>query len=1069
MRNLLRISILSLFLTPFAFSQELTSDLTGSVNSDAGSVEGAQVTITYEPTNTVVTKVTGSNGKFNAGGLRPGGPYTIVVSAPGLTSQEVITTLIIGETERLNFNLASSVAADIEELVVTGSKISTDSKSGYTTIIDSETIANQPSVTRDLTDLLRLNPLVSVDNEEDGEESFTIGGAHNRTNDIKVDGVSFNDDFGLNSNGYPSQRSPLNFNSIEQLAVKVAPVSVEYSQFRGGVIDIVTKGGTNEFHGDISYFDRGDSLMGDSLEGQPVDISKDDTAIELSLGGPIIKDELFFFFTYAEAEIANPLEYGIIGSGAENILDITEDQVNQIRSTAQSLIGIDPLQADGATTSFQENTTLRLDWNINDMHRLTYNYKDVSGNQTRGDASNRDTLSLYSARYIKTESTTTNSLHLVSDLSDNLISEFYYSTKETMTDQISPSGQNMPFFEIGDAFGYTIRFGPDIYRHANDLDTETTFFKGKLTYYLNDHKITAGYENTLYDTYNVFIQNEDGSFEFDNLADFEAGIIGDYSASGSKTGIVSDAAADFEYELSSFYLMDEYTVSDRMVLTAGIRYDDYSGDDTPTNQSFLDEYGFKNGGIKGTDLVNIRFGLDYIIDDVSDINITLGTYSSKMPNVWISNAYTNTGVNIANYDEDFATSACDTSTFGGLTFSGSNTKPDCVISSISNPLNTSGKVDFIAPSFKWPESRIFNLTYNRLLPGDANLTLTYLNSREEEALYRMIDTGYPLIGDQPTVPTETAPDGRPIYNQTGKNGYNAGLYNQCCGNREVLSATFSKAFRDGDTLLSLSYTAQDAEQLSGMTSSTSNSNYGKVGAVDYNNRQVGRSIYEVQHRFLATLSSKHYFFGDNATTFNLFYGRESGQSMYPVFDTYTSNPSQYRQRAWGHDFQVNDDNLGLLYIPTYNDPLVCWSSGCENEGTAEAALREQEVLVHLYNVWGLEGYAGQISPRDAGSFPWQTTLDFSLVQELPGIREGDQFIVTFAIDNLLNLIDEDKGIVRYGYYSGRVPVIDLKIIDNTRFDYSRNAFRHNFSDPFNIDRSTTQSLWRASLGFQYKF
>jgi hypothetical protein len=87
MRNLLRISILSLFLSPFAFSQELTSDLTGSVNSDAGSVEGAQVTITYEPTNTVVTKVTGSNGKFNAGGLRPGGPYTIVVSAAGLTSR----------------------------------------------------------------------------------------------------------------------------------------------------------------------------------------------------------------------------------------------------------------------------------------------------------------------------------------------------------------------------------------------------------------------------------------------------------------------------------------------------------------------------------------------------------------------------------------------------------------------------------------------------------------------------------------------------------------------------------------------------------------------------------------------------------------------------------------------------------------------------------------------------------------------------------------------------------------------------------------------------------------------
>ena len=364
-----------------------------------------------------------------------------------------------------------------------------------------------------------------------------------RTNDIRVDGVSFNDDFGLNDNGYPSQRSPINFGSIEQLAVKVAPASVEYAQFRGGVIDIITKGGTNEFTGDFAYFDRGDSLMGDKLEGEDVDITKDDTAYELAVGGPIIKDKLFFYVTYSEAEIANPLRYGIQGSGAENILDVTADQAEQVRNAVQSLIGKDPFGPTGATESTQENTSIRLDWNINDKHRLTFNHKDVFGNDLRGSSSSRNRVALYSSRYIKDEETTTNSFHLVSDLADNLISEVYISSKETATDQVSPAGQNMPNIVVEDAFGYEFVAGPDIFRMANDLDTETNFFKAKLTYYQNNHKITAGFENTVYDTYNLFIINEDGSFEFDDLAALQAGQIGSYSASGAKTGDVNDAAA----------------------------------------------------------------------------------------------------------------------------------------------------------------------------------------------------------------------------------------------------------------------------------------------------------------------------------------------------------------------------------------------------------------------------------------------------------------------------------------------------------------------------------------------
>ena len=230
MKRFLKIAVLSIFLSPLTIAQELTSDIAGSVSSDDGAVSGATVVITYEPTNSSVTKTTDASGKYFAGGLRPGGPYKVTVSAAGLLSQNQTATLIVGDTKRLSFSLASTESVD--ELVVTGSRITAD-RDGYTTVIDSDTFDTTPSVTRDLQDILRLSPFVSIDNEEDGEESIEIGGAHPRTNDIKVDGVSFNDDFGLNSNGYPSQRSPINFNSVEQLAIKVAPVSVEYSQFRG--------------------------------------------------------------------------------------------------------------------------------------------------------------------------------------------------------------------------------------------------------------------------------------------------------------------------------------------------------------------------------------------------------------------------------------------------------------------------------------------------------------------------------------------------------------------------------------------------------------------------------------------------------------------------------------------------------------------------------------------------------------------------------------------------------------------------------------------------------------------
>ena len=291
------------------------------------------------------------------------------------------------------------------------------------------------------------------------------------------------------------------------------------------------------------------------------------------------------------------------------------------------------------------------------------------------------------------------------------------------------------------------------------------------------------------------------------------------------------------------------------------------------------------------------------------------------------------------------------------------------------------------------------------------MTTSYLLSDQEEALYKIVD-GSPLKGDQPQVPTLKAPDGRPIYDQTGFYTYKAGLYNQGGGRREVFSIGFSRYFNDGDASFSIAYTQQDIDELCGMTSSTANSSYGKCPASDYNNRKPARSIYETEHRWIAWLSSTHYFFGaDKPTTFNLFFERKSGLPGTVSFDTYSSSWA-YKTQAFGYERNLNDDSTHLLYIPSgVNDPNVCWYS-C----TAPDLSIANETLDLLYNVYGLQKYAGQIVPMGAFEFPYQTTLDLKITQELPGFRKDDLFIITLVIENLHNLIDNNEGEILYGPY-----------------------------------------------------
>lgn len=1054
-----------------AFGQELTSDITGTVTNGAGTpVSGATVTVTYTPTDSSVTRTTSSNGRFNAGGLKPGGPYDVSVQSSAYSSETTAgITLIVGDTKRLNFVLES-----IDEVVVVASAGTTlDTGYGFGTALTAKDIEQNASVNRDLKDFIRLNPMVSLDDAEDNYEAISIAGAHPRTNDLRVDGVSFNDDFGLNANGYPAQRSPISLNAIEQLSVKVAPASVEYSGFRGGVIEVITKSGTNEFTGEFFSYDRGDSLMGDESNGDEYSFDLEDTSEGFAFGGPLIKDKAFFYVTYEEAEVNKPITHGPEGSGLPNVQGITVAEVDQIRNITKDKYGFDPLSYTSSNLSAQEYMTARLDINITDNHRLTINHKEVESSKLNGANSSYGTFTFSSAEYQKGENTDTDGFLLVSNWTDDLITEISYSTKQQKTSQMSPVGQNLPSFTIENCGAKEIvcEVGPDIYRSANALETENTFFKAKLTYYDDNHKWTAGYETKEWDIYNVFIVAQNGSYDFDGISGYESQQATGFFHNNSRDLTEAGGAAVFKYDLTSMYIQDEIELSDKLNILVGLRYDEFDSDDAPSlNQGFKDTYGFANQGIAGTDLLNYRFSFDYQIDDVSSLKGLYGTFSSKLPTVWISNAYTNDGVRIAAYNGSNAP-GCDPTS--GVT----STLPACVNTAIQNAPLTDAVINFIAPSFTWPETKTLNLTYDRQI-GDWMMTATYLHSDQEEALYKIID-GSPLIGDQPQVPALKAPDGRPIYNQTGRNTYKGGLYTEGGGEREVISLAFSRYFNDGDGSFTVGYTHQNIDELSGMASTTANSSYGKYAASDYNNRTAQRSIYETEHRLFATMSSTHYFFGaDKPTTFNLYFERKSGLPGTYSWDTYTSRNyggTAYQREAFGYEKNLNDDSSHLIYVPTgLTDPNVCWGS-CN--GAPDIAIANQ-VIDMLHNQLGLASYAGQIVPNGVYEYPWQTSLDLKITQILPGFRAEDEFVISLGIENLLNLIDSDKGEARYGPYNGKMAVLDMYMNDDfSKYIYPNYkgrgypdwAYGFNQSNPKGIRKSAVNSIWRAQLGFTYKF
>ena len=309
--------VLALGLSTSAMADDTSSAIRGSILNPAGeSSVNAQVEILHIPSGRKTTTTTNDSGSFSSRGLRVGGPYKVTITGKDGANTYNDVYLTLGDTFKLNVQLEPK--QQIERISVTGSSI-LQGNIGSNSYFGSEDITNAPSFDRDIKDIVRNNPL-AVLSPVNGE--LSVAGSNPRFNSISVDGIGQNDDFGLNANGYPTTRSPISLDAIEQITIDVTPFNAKDSGFQGAKINAVTKSGTNELSGSFFYETQNDGLAGkpnDNGNKQPLEF--DETTFGATLGGAIIQDELFFFASYEYYDATSPVEWGPsdanVANGAE--------------------------------------------------------------------------------------------------------------------------------------------------------------------------------------------------------------------------------------------------------------------------------------------------------------------------------------------------------------------------------------------------------------------------------------------------------------------------------------------------------------------------------------------------------------------------------------------------------------------------------------------------------------------------------------------------------------------------------------------------------------------------------
>jgi len=1096
--RIVQLFTLALLCLPFwGNAQVTTSSVTGTVKTQKGELlEGATIVATHLPSGTVYTTTAKKGGTVNLPAMRIGGPYQIKITYVGYDAETINDVyLALGEP----YNFTSSLkdeASTIAAVTVTAAsrrRVLSD-KTGMSTVIGQRQITTAPTISRSITDLTRLTPQSNGTN---------FAGRDGHYNNMVVDGANLNNNFGISADLLPGGGNPISLDAFDEISVNIAPFDVRQSAFTGAGINAVTKSGTNTFKGSAYGYYRDQSFNGTKVKETDLGTltPNKNKIYGGTLGGPIIKNKLFFFVSAELEESERPptavfKPTGGSASGSQSAVSI--DSLSKLSNYLSSAFGYDAGGYDGVPNLKTKNRKIlaKIDWNINKTHKLTLKYSDYDNNNdvqlnassisfaggatftVRNGAStaslsqlpnNRisaNSLSYGNSNYAFHDVVRSGALELNSNFSGKFSNQFL-ATLTKIQDTRTIPGQLFPFIDIlnNDAKNY-MSVGTDPFSNNNDVVNDVYNVTDNFTYFAGKHTVTAGASYEYQRVGNMFMGASQSYYLFNSLNDFvtnqaPAGYSLTYSLVPGKPAVYS---AELKLGQLGLYIQDEINVNENLKITAGLRLDKpiYTEDALENPMITALNLPNKDGEItnyntgqwpKSTWYFSPRVGFRWNANADRTLVIRGGTgiFTGKLPFVWLTNMPSNSAMYQSNQTVTNLTS------LQNYKF---NPNPTAYEANFPHTAGTFTPVSFVVidPEFKFPQVWRTNFAFDQRFGTGWSFTGEVLFTKDLNSIVMRNANEKPtdgtLTGSPDTRPRFTTPTnaGRRIYANVSQAIV---LENTSKGYSGTFTAAISKTAAKG-FYGSLAYNYTIASEVSANPGSTAASVWsGNFNKGTQNSIELYNSQYVIPHRIIGNISYRVEYLKHLATTIGIYY-EGAKQSNFSFI--------------YSNDLNGDGNSSDLLYIPKDPSEITFVNRTASGTTTARTAKEQSDAFfAFIDNDPYLKKHKGQYAERNSAYLPWYTRVDAKVLQDIFTNIGGHRNTIQFSLDivNVANLLNKDWGIRQQVTY--RNPLTVAAVDAAGKPTYYMNQLGGQLPTSAITDIVSSNTTWGLQIGVRYIF
>lgn len=1038
--------ILFLFLTAFLvstslFAQITTSAIGGTVKSTTDeALSGATVVATHLPSGTKYITVTRPGGVFSIQNMRVGGPYLIEITFVGYKTEKIEDVYLqLAESFQITPVLTKNEAT-MENVVITGTSrrntILNANRTGAVTNVGRREITVLPSITRSINDLSRLTPQANGN---------AIGGGNSRQNNITVDGSDFNNTFGIGPN-LPANGSPISLDALEEISVNITPFDVRQSGFIGGALNAVTRSGTNQIQASVYTYFRSEKHQGDQVEKVKFTRQNFDfNQYGFRIGGPIIKNKLFYFFNFETEKTINPGQTKIaatagapFGSGP-NVARPTATELNDISSYLLTTYGYNTGAYDNYDFEGERTKLLaRLDWNISPKNKISIRYNQVETSDPVNLSTSFGSTGVNPAPPFGTgrsEAAALNSLHfknsnyyqennfysIAAELNTTFSSRVSNTFRASYNNQNEPrssDSQDFPFVDIFKDGSPFTSFGYEPFTYGNLRDVKIYSFVDNLTMSFGKHNILLGLQADFTKTINGFQPLGASYYRYNSWADFVNGVKpNDFAYTYSLKKDYSQAFPGFKFAQYSGFIQDEITVSKRFKLTVGLRADQsrYPGVEEVKENPLVSGLTFEGGKKVNTGKLpeqkilfspRVGFNWDLYGDRSLQIRGGSGIFTGRVPYVWIVGQAGNSGM--LQITQSFNGTANTPGVFNpNVGFYRPATPPAAGTTMPST-------VTVFDENFKMPQSWKTSLAVDVKLPLGLIGTLEAIYNRDYNVIYsRNINLAAPS-----RLNVNGYPDNRLIYPNANAQKYinkltsgGPGILvpsatgttafsmissgNEKRGHYASLTARIEKQFKKGFAAM-ISYTKSINNRLYDGIGDQPFNTWSLVNAVDgANNPNLSYALDNVPDRVIASLTYRKEYLKHLATSISFFYeGAIAGRFTY----TYSA------------DFNRDGTSADPIYIPR-NASEITFQTQTVNGVTYTPQMQSDLFFAYVEQDKYLRAHKGQYAERNGAQLPWRNQVDMKILQDVFVNVGKSKNTIQFSWDvfNLGNLINPGWG------------------------------------------------------------